>query len=162
MIQRIQTVYLLVAAVLMAMTLMTPLATFTYEGKEIVLSAFGITGIPAEVGTINTQIFFYLIALLILPTLLPIVIIFLFKKRMLQIRLCVSEILLLLGAAGFIAIFCWRFYDTIKVNISKSSELIFTLEWASIMPVIAMILVGLAIRSIAKDEALVRSLDRIR
>lgn len=162
MIQRIQTVYLLVAAVLMAMTLMTPLATFTYEGKEIVLSAFGITGIPAEVGTINTQIFFYLIALLILPTLLPIVIIFLFKKRMLQIRLCVSEILLLLGAAGFIAIFCWRFYDTIKVNISKSSELLFTLEWASIMPVIAMILVGLAIRGIAKDEALVRSLDRIR
>ena len=162
MIQRIQTLYLLVAVILMATTLLTPLATFTHEGKDIVLSAFGLKGIPAEIGTVNTQIFYYLIALLILPTLLPIVIIFLFKKRMLQIRLCVSEILLLLGSLGFIGIFCWRFYDVIKTDVVKNGELIFTLEWSAIMPIIAIILVGLAIRGIAKDEALVRSLDRIR
>ena len=162
MIQRIQTVYLLVATILMSLTLMLPLATITNGTNEIVFTAFGVTGLPESLGTFSSQLPLYLGALLLLPTLLPIVIIFLFKKRMLQIRLCVSEILLLLGAAGFIAIFCWRFYDTIKVNISKSSELLFTLEWASIMPVIAMILVGLAIRGIAKDEALVRSLDRIR
>lgn len=159
MIQRIQSIYLLVATVLMAMTLMMPLATFSYEGNDIVLSAFGITAIP---GVINSPIFYCLSALLILPTLLPIVIIFLFKKRMLQIRLCVSEIILQLGSLAFIGIFCWRFYDALKSDIVKHSELIFTLEWASIMPIIAMILVGLAIRGIAKDEALVRSLDRIR
>lgn len=162
MIQRIQTVYLLVATVLMAMTLMMPLATFSYEGKDIVLSAFGLTGVPSTLGTINTPIFYCLSALLLLPTLLSVVIIFLFKKRMLQIRLCVSEIILQLGSLAFIGIFCWRFYDALKSGLAKHSELIFTLEWASIMPIIAMILVGLAIRGIAKDEALVRSLDRIR
>ena len=160
MIQRIQTVYLLLATVLMAMTLMMPLATITNGTNEIVFTAFGVTGLPESFGKVSSQLPIYLGGLLLLPTLLPIVIIFLFKKRMLQIRLCVSELVLQLGALAFIGIYCYRLYDVIDSSIK--SKWIFTLGWASIMPIVAMILTGLAIRGIAKDEALVRSLDRIR
>ena len=160
MIQRIQTVYLLVATILMSLTLFCPLATITDGTYEIVLSAFGVTGIPESFGTFNSQLPLYLGALLLLPTLLPIVIIFLFKKRMLQIRLCVSELVLQLGSLAFIGIYCYRLHDAITSSVK--ADWLFTLGWASIMPIVAMILVGLAIRGIAKDEALVRSLDRIR
>ena len=157
MIQRIQTIYLFLAAILMAMTLLMPLATFVYDGHESVLSAFGIT---AATGNYTAPIFYCLTALLILPTLLPVVIIFLYKKRLLQIRLCVSEIILLLGSLAFIGVFCWRFYD--RIASLANTEVLFSLGWAAFMPIIAIILVILAIRGIAKDEALVRSLDRIR
>ena len=160
MIQRIQTVYLLVATILMSLTLMLPLATITNGTTEIVFTAFGVTGLPESLGTFSSQLPLYLGALLLLPTLLPIVIIFLFKKRMLQIRLCVSELVLQLGSLAFIGIYCYRLYDAITS--STKADWLFTLGWPSIMPIIAMILVGLAIRGIAKDEALVRSLDRIR
>ena len=160
MIQRIQTVYLLLATVLMAMTLMLPLATITNGSHEIVFTAFGVTGLPESFGKVSSQLPLYLGGLLLLPTLLPIVIIFLFKKRMVQIRLCVSELILQLGSLAFIGIYCYRLYDVIDSSIK--AKWIFTLGWASIMPIVAMILVGLAIRGIAKDEALVRSLDRIR
>jgi hypothetical protein len=41
-------------------------------------------------------------------------------------------------------------------------DIILTVGFASLMPVVAIIPVALAIRGIARDEALIRSLDRIR
>ena len=90
---------------------------------------------------------------------LPLVTIFLYKKRMAQIRFCVSEIVLLLGSVVFIALYCYRLCVVLA---ELMPELHFTLGFASLMPIIAIILVILAIRGIARDEALVRSLDRIR
>ena len=163
MIQRIQTIYLLLAMILMSTTLLYPLATIVAGTDEIALHALGVAGLPAEVGTVDSPIFYCLLALLVLPTLLPIVIIFLYKKRLVQIRLCISEIVLLLGSLAFIGIYCYRLCDAIAaIPNYQDVERVFTLGWPSIMPILAIILVGLAIRGIAKDEALVRSLDRIR
>ena len=77
-----------------------------------------------------------------------------------QIRLCVSEIVLLLGSAAFVALYCYRVCTLLQTIIS--GDINFTLGFASLMPVVSIIPVVLAIRGIAKDEALVRSLDRIR
>ena len=161
MIQRIQTIYLLLATILMGMTLITPLATITYSGEfieeqTVLLKAFSVSGLEGE---LNTQIPLYLGILLSLPTLLPIITIFLFKKRMIQIRLCISEIVLLVGALAFISIYCYRLYDILSQTYSKMS---FSPDMAAFMPLVAILFVGLAIRGIARDEALVRSLDRIR
>ena len=78
---------------------------------------------------------------------------------MLQIRLCVSAIVLLVGSAAFIGLYCYRLCDLLA---SLEGDKVFTLGFASLMPVVAIIPVVLAIRGIARDEALVRSLDRIR
>ncbi len=155
MIQRIQTVYLLLAAVLMSLTLFLPLATIWQGGNEIIIKAWfadGTVGFKAPLPL-------YLGIILSVATALPFVTIFLYKKRMTQIRLCVSEIVLLLGSAAFIALYCYRMCDVLA---ELMQELNFTLGFAALMPIVAIIPMVLAIRGIAKDEALVRSLDRIR
>ena len=152
MIQRIQTLYLLLATALMSLTLFLPLATIVCGGNELVVKAFTLSGVEGVEGYLPV----YLGAFLAVTTALLLVIIFLFKKRLLQIRLCVSAIVLLLGSATLIGLYCYRLCDIL------AGDLIFTLGFASLMPVVAIIPVALAIRGIARDEALVRSLDRIR
>ena len=155
MIQRIQTLYLLLAAVLMSLTLFLPLATIWQGGNEIIIKAWfadGTVGFKAPLPL-------YLGIILSVATALPFVTIFLYKKRMTQIRLCVSEIVLLLGSAAFIALYCYRLYEVLA---EMMQDLNFTLGFASLMPIVAIIPMVLAIRGIARDEALVRSLDRIR
>lgn len=163
MIQRVQTIYLFLAAVLMSLTLFMPLATMTQGDVEVVLKAFSISGLDNIVQ--STQLPLYLGILLVLPTLLPLVTIFLFKKRMLQIRLCVSQIVLQVGALAFIGIYCYRLWDSwsaYMTEIGVKPAIVFDLGLASLTPAISIVFVVLAIRGIAKDEALVRSLDRIR
>lgn len=156
MIQRVQTLYLLLATVLMSLTLFLPLATLSQEGaNDIVIKAFVIDGADG----LATQLPLYLGIMLSLPTLLSFVTIFLFKKRLVQIRLCVSNMVLLIGAIAMIALYEYRIYDVLS---SGLGELGFKFELVSLMPVFALILVALAMRGVAKDEALVRSLDRIR
>ena len=155
MIQRIQTIYLLLATALMSLTLFLPLATIWEGGNEIVVKAFFVNG---EMG-FKAPLPIYMGIVFSITTLLPLVTIFLFKKRLAQIRLCVSEIVLLLGSATFVALYCYRLCDVLS---EMFTNLNFTLGFAALMPVVAIIPVVLAIRGIAKDEALVRSLDRIR
>ena len=155
MIQRIQTLYLLLATAMMSLTLFLPLATIVYGGNELVLKAFSVSGAEGFGGSLPL----YLGALLAVTTLLLVVIIFMYKKRLAQIRLCVATIVLLLGSAAFIGLYSYRLCDLLSgMNYDK----VFTLGFASLMPVVAIIPVVLAIRGIARDEALVRSLDRIR
>jgi hypothetical protein len=155
MIQRIQTLYLLLAVALMSLTLFLPLATIVDGANEIVIKAFAVNGLADVANALPI----YLGLLLVISTALLLTIIFLFKKRMLQIRLCVSAIVLLVGSAAFIGLYCYRVCDLISAS---NSEHIFTVGFAALMPVVAIIPVVLAIRGIARDEALVRSLDRIR
>ena len=155
MIQRIQTLYLLLATAMMSLTLFLPLATIVYGGNELVLKAFTVSGVEG----IGMPLPIYLGLLLAATTALLLIIIFMFKKRLAQIRLCVSAIVLLLGSAALIALYCYRLCAMLE---ELSYNIIFTLGFASLMPVLAIIPVVLAIRGIARDEALVRSLDRIR
>ncbi len=155
MIQRIQTLYLLLAAALMSLTLFLPLATIWQGDHEVVVKTWfadGTVGFKAPLPL-------YLGIILSIATALPLVTIFLYNKRMAQIRLCVSEIVLLIGSAAFIALYCYRMCDVLA---ELMQELNFTLGFAALMPVVAIIPMALAIRGIARDEALVRSLDRIR
>lgn len=155
MIQRIQTLYLLLAVAMMSLTLFLPLATIVYGGNELILKGFAISGAEG----ISLPLPIYLGALLAVTTLLLLVIIFIYKKRLVQIRLCVSAIVLLVGSAALIGLYCYRLCDLLaEMNYDK----VLTVGFASLMPLVAIIPVVLAIRGIARDEALVRSLDRIR
>ena len=74
----------------------------------------------------------------------------LFKKRILQAKLCFLNILLL--------ILMFFVYIT-SLNFSKSFGFN---ESVSILSIISIVLLWLARRAILKDEALVRAVDRIR
>ena len=80
MIQRIQTLYLLAVVVLMAFTLFAPIAVFTVGDIDFTLTAFSLSG----GGESQTTLWMGII--LVLATVLPLITIFLFKNRQLQVR----------------------------------------------------------------------------
>lgn len=154
MIQRIQTIYLVVATIFMALSLILPVAVFQVSGVEYDLGAFSLHN---DAVTIYYPVV-WMGAVLAAATALPLVTIFLFKKRTLQIRLCAVEAVLLVGSLAFMAIFFFC-SDSIFDGLDVQNEYF---GMGAIMPILSLILVVLAARAIFKDEVLVRSLDRIR
>ena len=152
MIQRIQSLYLLAVAALMAAAVFTPLAYFAAGVEEYKLYAFTLQGAQESYSTI------YMGVIVALAAIIPFVNIFLFKNRLLQIRICAVELMLLVGSAIFMAIYYF-------LSNRMFSQLEFSTHGfhiAIIFPLIALVLDYLAMRAIFRDEMLVKSLDRIR
>lgn len=147
MIQRIQTIYIFIAAVLVALLLKLNFAELTVNGELYIFNAKGI--ISGEQVLFNGLPILGFIGLI---TLLHLIVIFLYKKRILQIRMLGFTMILLLGLVGVMLFFLYAAYD--------NAEVVFKVPM--VFPVIAFILDYLAIRAIGKDEALIRSLNRIR
>ncbi len=147
MIQRIQTIYILLAGLLTATLFKLKFADIIVNDELMTFAAKGIFKDSEQVfNGLPIMIFIGII------TLLHIVIIFMYKKRIRQIRLLVFSIILQLGLFGIFFYFTYAGFDDAKVA--------FKIPVA--FPVVAIILDYLAIRAIGKDEALVRSLNRIR
>jgi len=129
-----------------------PVAELVYKTGEILL--FNFTGfyITEEGVTtpINTQLSIMLFGIGICA--LNIIIIFLYKNRMLQIRFCIYNIMFLIGLTGVI-LFVMYNLDNI-LTISFRLPIVF--------PVVSAILHYLAFRGIRKDELLIQSLNRLR
>ena len=154
MIQRIQTVYLIIVVALSTAMLFMPLAVVQIDS---LLYSFEVTGLNTM--TSPSELVFTTWALMALSILICIVAfkaIFLFKKRMLQIRLCIFNAILLIGFYGLFAFFCWKIPD-LSSNFHFSSVRV-----ALLFPFISLILTYLAIHNIGVDEMLVRSLNRLR
>ncbi|MDL2320157.1 DUF4293 domain-containing protein [Alistipes sp. OttesenSCG-928-B03] len=155
MIQRIQTLYLLLAAVFVGLMFAMPIATFSAGGSEMALTAFSVTDTTTPEAPVTVYNTLYLGILLAVAALVPFITIFLFKRRLLQFRLCFAEIVLLLGSIGF---------EIYYISFVKSTidAVIWKIGISASFPLVALIFVILALRAIARDERLVRSLDRIR
>ena len=98
-------------------------------------------------------IWFIMFVLLLISTALSFVTIFLYKKRMLQIRLTVFSSIVLVGYYITCAVFA---VSTLSAYGS------FTPSWSVCLPFVCIILNWLAIRAIGKDEVLVRAYNTIR
>lgn len=152
MIQRIQTAYLLIIALLMVSMFFYPYAELLASDNQIYLYSFNGLFLDG-----NESVYFSTIPPLILLSiivLISFVCIFLFKKRILQMRLGVINIMLMLGYIGLNYYYIKSFSSQLTGVISYNIIVVF--------PLISAVLTYLAIRAIGKDEALLRSLDRIR
>ncbi|MBS9768046.1 MAG: DUF4293 domain-containing protein [Flavobacteriaceae bacterium] len=148
MIQRIQSLYLLIVAILNSQVFLFPFLIF-FKGEESKI---------IEMGALETNTGEYIFPLAILFGIiifLSVLSIFLFKNRMLQIRLTIINILLLLGSMGLTAYLGWTLFQSLT-----NYEIQY--NFTCIFPPISIIFSYLAIRAISKDEALVRSANRIR
>ncbi|MEN8116132.1 MAG: DUF4293 domain-containing protein [Bacteroidota bacterium] len=147
MIQRIQTAFILVAGLLVATLYKLKFADISVNDELLQFNAKGIfNGENMVFDGLPILIFIGLIALL------HIVIIFLHKRRIRQIRMLAFTIILLVGLFGMFFYFTYAGFNGAKVAFKVPVA----------FPIVAIILDYLAIRAIGKDEALVRSLDRIR
>lgn len=149
MIQRIQSVYLLIVTILMVVCLCNPVGTIISENKEI--SEFGNLFISLPDGT-KDYAPWALFVILLFVAILAFGTIFLFKKRMLQIRITIFSTILLIG-----------YYLTFIAYIFMLAEnTTFSASWSVCLPLVGIILNWLAIRGIGADEALVKAYDRLR
>ena len=149
MIQRIQSIYLLVVTILMVICLCSSIGSVIASTKEI--STLGNLYITLPDGTKDYSTW-ALFAILLVVAILSFVTIFLFKKRMLQIRLTIFSSVMLIG-----------YYLTLIATIFMLAEdTSFTPSWIICLPFIGLVLNWLAIRAIGADEALVKAYDRLR
>jgi len=114
-----------------------------------------ITGV--EFTKNGQEVVYSLLPLMIMLTLINLVTflsIFLYKHRMLQIRMNIFNIIMQLGSIGIMFLYLTDAAKKIGTDYHTSILII--------LPVVAAILTLLAVRSIAKDEALVRSISRLR
>lgn len=151
MIQRIQSLYLFLAAVALGLIFFFPLANLS-NSQDIII--FNVTGF-SKFSILEKIPTWPLIVIDLLSLLITIIVIGLFKKRPLQIRLIRIALMLNLG---FIALTYFVYGDhlanMIKMQINYSI--------GSVFPLIALIFHVLAMYSINKDERLIKSIDRIR
>ena len=149
MIQRIQSVYLLAVTILMIVCMCTPVGNIIANTQEI--SELGNLCIALPDGT-KDYAPWALFAILLIVALLSFGTIFLFKKRMLQIRLTIFSSVMLIGYYLTLAAFIFMLAD----------ETSFSASWTICLPFVGIILNWLAIRGIGADEALVKAYDRLR
>jgi hypothetical protein len=141
MIQRIQTLWLLIVAI-------AAFATYTltlYIGK--------IAGGAEKVFQLADD--FLLVILIILLGILAIICLFLYKNRKLQFKLSVF---------GVIFSIAFLFLEYIRVESFKKNNLIESGSYqiGALLPLIMVVFFFLAARGIYKDERLVKSMDRLR
>lgn len=149
MIQRIQTVYLLLVVALLVVSMFAPLGFFV-DANGLV---FKFKPLAIELYN-STQPTWGLFGLLVLSTVIALATIFLYKNRILQMRLTIFNSIVLIGFyISFLA-----FYFALKSELSAS----FRINWTLCLPLIAIIFNYLAIRAIGKDEVLVKAADRLR
>ena len=152
MLQRIQTIYLLILVALSVAMLFLPLAVLQIGEELLSFDATGLSTMAVQPELVYPT--WGLFALTAVIALLALLTIFLFKKRILQIRLCVFNAILMLGFYGMFVFFVWTIKGEMDITLSVKFALSF--------PLISLILDYLAIRNIGADEALVRSLNRLR
>ena len=160
MLQRIQTVYLLLVVALIATTLFIPLAMFQQgEASFFLFDAFSISSVQADMSTpaesvqaFSTWSVAFLLAVISMTALVAV---FSFKNRIRQVRMCVFNALLMLAFYGLFFFYVWKVKQ-------QMPDVVLQVKFALALPLVSLILNYLAIRHIGADEALVRSLDRLR
>lgn len=127
----------------------TSLGSFTYNGDRMMVEAVGVY--------LNGELHHFtwgLVGIGVISAVLSFVSIFFYRKRKLQIRLSKFNICLMVA---FYLYFGYLLYE-----LTTTGNLQFVRLVGTVMPAVAILFVVLAIRRISADEALVRSLDRLR
>ena len=154
MIQRIQSIYLILAFVCMCFALSTPLAEFTNQTVNCKMTAvryeiFGTTALnpPATLPWGVLALTFVIIGL-------TAYIFFQFKSRMKQILLCNVSIA--------VHLFYFITYATYSIAFASHHQMSYSPGFYILLPVASLIFTMLARRGVKADEAKVRAADRIR
>ena len=149
MIQRQQTIWWFLIGVFAVLMLFFDWMTLFVTDGNYTLSSSGILKDGAAVipGTMLT-------VYLIVEAVFNFVIIFLYKKRVLQSRLTIISIVLSLGTYGLVALYRYMFISEAVTDTN--------FNWPLVLPLISTILGVMAFRHVLMDEAKVRSLDRLR
>lgn len=157
MIQRKQTIFLLLAVVAYVVCLFLPIGHIVAKGMALDTTVYNLGTVGGNNGTIN--IIGTCVPLFILDAvaaLLSVVTIFMYNKRPLQMTLCAVTIL-------FSCLWCVD-YILLFLGLVQIPEVEgeFGMQFGACLPVVGIILVAMARKGVNDDEKLVKAADRIR
>ncbi len=156
MIQRKQSVFLLLSAIALGFLFYFPMASFIGGNDSLMLYVYQVVSlVPDNTPDLPTYFVLPVLTLNVLLILLTVTAIFLYKKRMLQLSLVRINLLLLLVMIG---VFFFYYVHTLEELSGGIAEY----ETGSYFPLIAFVFYILAYRGIISDERLIRSADRLR
>jgi hypothetical protein len=155
MIQRIQTVFLFLAAIFAGVLFFSPIAAFEHGAEVMKLTVLGVNN-QVDAQYFNAIYTLPLLVLTILVVAIPMVTIFMYKKRELQIKLSSLNVFLNAIICGLIFL-----YYTSNIEKTIAAEGVAYL-FGTYIPLINMVLSILAMRWIKKDIELLKSVDRLR
>lgn len=139
MIQRIQTLFIMVVVVLQSILPFLPIVkSLGADGTQIICKPINV--VPLAI-------------LCVITSLIAAISVFLYRKRIIQMRISIFNSIVLVALQAYIVYYLVSFnkeYTTVQYCIP------------AIFPLLSTILSLLAARSILKDELLIKTLDRIR
>ena len=141
MIQRRQTIWLLLAAI----------TAFSYTQVPLFAGTLPDATAKNFIATENLLLF----ALAVLIGLMAAAAIFLYKNRPMQIKLAMFG---LLGSIALIALEVWLL-DKFKLDYAVTTG---SYAWGSLLPILMIVFFIMAWSGIRKDQKLIKSLDRLR
>lgn len=152
MIQRKQTIFLLIALVFNIVCLCLPVGRFVSQtmGADATLTNLWIR---MSDGSLQFSPW-YLFAILLLSCPVTIWAIISYKNRLFQARLCLCCMLLM--------VFWYIGYSIVKFWTAPDLNAELVMAWTYFLPFVSLVFYFLARRGIMADEKLVRSMDRIR
>lgn len=147
-IQRIQSVYLLIAVILMVIFAFFPALSFQLGDKTVLYGALE----SGRAGLMHIDPL--LLTLIILISVLAFIDIFLFKNLQRQMTVCFVDIII--GLAMLIAICIQAFY------VGNRDGWTVTWQWYLLLPILSIIFLMLAHKSMSNDKKKLRDADRLR
>ena len=158
MLQRIQSLYLAIVAIACIMLFFFPLANYYHELQgNYKFFIYGIRSMDPEPKVQFSPYFTLpLIFLVVASFIFTVSTILLFKNRPLQIRMCAFNVL-----TNIVLIMVVFFFYATKIKSLTLIEPDYNYTGMA-MPLVSLLFLVLANKAIRKDEALVRSSDRLR
>jgi hypothetical protein len=156
MIQRVQSLYLLLITVLMSFLLIRPYADLTLDSGESLL--FRAHAVIMTYGNDLWEVYrtsIPVVLLALITGLISFCTIFFYNQRNLQIKICLLNAILIIILIALMLVY----YLTIRHNLDVVR---ITFRIAMIYPVLSLIFCMLAVRAIRRDEILVNSYNRLR
>lgn len=155
MVQRIQSLYLLLTTIFSVLFLSGNFLKFRDNINNLIfINLGGIKRISEAGGTEHLEKLLPLAGLLLLISLVSFLAIFLFKKRKLQLTFSIALIILI------ILLFSSIMFYSLYIIRNYNAEII--PGYKLILPVLMLICAFLAFRGIKKDVDLIKSYDRLR
>jgi hypothetical protein len=156
MIQRIQSVYLFLVTVFMSLMIFLPLASLGLrDGQSVVFYSYGVNKYITQEHTEMITRTLPVLLLICLTGLISFINIFQFRRRVIQMRICLVNILLL----AILLLLVLFYYHTLKSSLPVES---YFFKLPGMFPAVGIILSFLAYKNIHEDEILVQSVDRLR
>jgi hypothetical protein len=155
MLQRIQSIYLLLAGLVLAALFVFPLVHGVYVSGTS--TAVMVTGIYQDISgqSTHTTLFAALSVATVFVALLPVIIIFMYKNRSRQIALCYGTMLVIIAYSYWVA-------QTVKKAIGDAYLNMSNYGIGIILLSVSVLLIVMAQKAIQRDEKLVKSADRLR